>query len=80
MSNQKTAALYMMIFMMMCLAYLYNLHYFFKKEEINEKVWNYDTVTAGNYTIEILIDDEMWTNFLNDIVNDNELLAKYGIK
>ena len=61
---------------------MYFLHfiYYFKKEEIlTFKTWDYNSVTASNYTIELLVTEEMWENFKEAIFNDIDLKNKYNI-
>jgi hypothetical protein len=47
---------------------------------IKEVIWKNNTVTAGNYTLELHIDNKMWENFQREVVEDTDLLAEFNIQ
>jgi hypothetical protein len=65
--NQKRheALLISCIAIFICLVYLSVLFYFFESSKIDYKVWDVDTVTASDFTVESIITQQIWTSFLD---------------
>ena len=56
--------------MIVLISYVYAF-VFKHSEEIDFKVWDYHSLTASNFTVEIKITNEMWRNFKEKLVDEN---------
>lgn len=50
---------------LLVLIYLTVLHYFKRHSELSQLKWDLQTVTPGDYTMQIEITQEMWQDFKN---------------
>lgn len=47
-----------------CLVFLCGIYYLFETSKLDYKLWDVDTVTAADFTVESTISETMWNNFL----------------
>ena len=46
------------------MCFLLTLYYLYKTSKLDYKLWDVDTVTAADFTVEAVISEKMWKNFL----------------
>lgn len=63
-TKRRQALVISCIAILIALVYLAMLYYFFESSKIDYKVWDVDTVTASDFTVESIITEQTWTNFL----------------
>ena len=51
------------------ISYVYAIM-FQETQEIDFKVWDYHSLTASNFTVEVKITNEMWKNFKGKLIDD----------
>ncbi len=47
----------------MCFSFLLTLYYLYSTSKLDYKMWDVDTVTAADFTVETVISQEMWEKF-----------------
>lgn len=69
-SKQQKALFLVLIFGLIGLYYQTTINSFRVLENLNFKSWDFNQVTASNFTVELTITNEMWQNFKNDFSNE----------
>lgn len=47
-----------------CLSFLCAIYYLFETSKLDYKLWDVDTVTAADFTVESTISQQMWDNYV----------------
>jgi len=56
---------------LICLIFLIGIGYLRTESNLDFKIWDFNTVTAGDFTIELMISDRQWQSYL-DIHNQDK--------
>jgi uncharacterized phage infection (PIP) family protein YhgE len=63
-TKRREALLIVCLGIFISLVFLIMIYYLFETSNLDYKLWDVATVTAADFTVEYIITEEIWNNFL----------------
>lgn len=60
---------------LICLMYLFGIEFIKAESAIDLTIWDFNTATAGDFTIELKISDKQWRTYLDDHQVDEDFFS-----